>query len=74
MPGVTKAFEADNDGAANRQQRGQADTEAPVVPANEKELSTRENNVAKIKVVVSCVSLSPWYVPFGAITYLTTKY
>lgn len=56
MPGVTKAYEADNDGAANRQQRGQADTEAPVVP--EKELSTRENNVAKIKVVVSCVSLA----------------
>lgn len=53
MPAVTKAFETDIDGAANRQQRGQTDIETPVSSANEKEFSTRENNVAKIKVVVS---------------------
>ncbi|GFP83466.1 kinesin-13a [Phtheirospermum japonicum] len=53
MPAVTKAFEGDFDGIANRQQRGQTDVEAPAgLPANEKESSTRENNVAKIKVVV----------------------
>ncbi|XP_057772158.1 kinesin-like protein KIN-13A [Salvia miltiorrhiza] len=52
MPAVTKAFETDIVGVANRQQRGPMDAEAPVGPFNEKELSTRENNVAKIKVVV----------------------
>ncbi|KAL3648685.1 Kinesin-like protein KIN-13A [Castilleja foliolosa] len=53
MPAVTKVFEGDFDGIANRQQRGQTDTEAPAgLPANEKESGTRENNVAKIKVVV----------------------
>lgn len=53
MPAVTKAFESDFDGVASRQQRGQTDMEAPVgSSANEKENSTRENNVAKIKVVV----------------------
>lgn len=50
MPSVTKVFESDIDGVANRQQRGQTDSEAPV--ANEKEYSARETNVAKIKVVV----------------------
>ncbi|KAG6431184.1 hypothetical protein SASPL_109261 [Salvia splendens] len=52
MPAVTKAFETDIVGVANRQQRGQMDAEAPIGSFNEKELSTRENNVAKIKVVV----------------------
>ncbi|KAL3626519.1 Kinesin-like protein KIN-13A [Castilleja foliolosa] len=53
MPAVTKAFEGDFDGIANRQYRGQTDAEAPAeLPVNEKEISTRENNVAKIKVVV----------------------
>ncbi|KAI3469381.1 hypothetical protein Pfo_026044 [Paulownia fortunei] len=53
MPAVTKAFESDFDGIASRQQRGQTDAEAPAgLSANEKENSTRENNVAKIKVVV----------------------
>ncbi|KAL1543080.1 Kinesin-like protein KIN-13A [Salvia divinorum] len=52
MPAVTKAFETDIIGVANRQQRGQIDAETPAGPFNEKELSTRENNVAKIKVVV----------------------
>ncbi|KAL1548455.1 Kinesin-like protein KIN-13A [Salvia divinorum] len=52
MPAVTKSFETDIVGVANRQQRGQMDAEAPAGSSNEKELSTRENNVAKIKVVV----------------------
>ncbi|KAK6161178.1 hypothetical protein DH2020_004559 [Rehmannia glutinosa] len=53
MPAVTKAFESDFDGIASRQQRGQTDAEAPAgLSANEKENSARENNVAKIKVVV----------------------
>ncbi|XP_047945637.1 kinesin-like protein KIN-13A [Salvia hispanica] len=52
MPAVTKAFETDIVGVANRQQRVQMDAEAPIGSFNEKELSTRENNVAKIKVVV----------------------
>ncbi|KAL7104934.1 hypothetical protein ACP275_07G013300 [Erythranthe tilingii] len=53
MPAVTKAFESDIDAVTSRQQRGQPDTEAAAgLPANEKENSTRENNVAKIKVVV----------------------
>ncbi|PIM97600.1 Kinesin-like protein [Handroanthus impetiginosus] len=53
MPAVTKAFESDFDGIGSRQQRGQTDVEASAgLPANEKENSTRENNVAKIKVVV----------------------
>ncbi|KAL8484991.1 hypothetical protein ACS0TY_027338 [Phlomoides rotata] len=53
MPAVTKAIESDFDGVPSKQQRGLLDTEAPVgSSANEKENSTRENNVAKIKVVV----------------------
>lgn len=58
MPAVTKAFENDLDVITIRPQRGQTDAEAPVgLSANEKENSTRENNVAKIKVVVCQVSL-----------------
>ncbi|KAG6435443.1 hypothetical protein SASPL_100317 [Salvia splendens] len=52
MPAVTKAFDTDIVGVANRQQRGQMNAEAPIGSLNEKELGTRENNVAKIKVVV----------------------
>ncbi|CAA0834190.1 Kinesin-13A [Striga hermonthica] len=53
MPAVSKAFESNFDEVANRQLRGQTDTEIPAgSSANEKEISTRENNVAKIKVVV----------------------
>ncbi|KAK4477865.1 hypothetical protein RD792_017128 [Penstemon davidsonii] len=53
MPAVTKAFESDFDMIGSRQQRGQTDAEAPAgLSASEKENSTRENNVAKIKVVV----------------------
>ncbi|CAA0817500.1 Kinesin-13A [Striga hermonthica] len=53
MPAVTEAFESDCE-IASRQQRGQTDTtEAPAGSAvTEIESSTRENNLAKIKVVV----------------------
>lgn len=55
MPAVTKAFDSDFEDMSNRQQRGQADGDAlAVLPTNEKESSSRENNVAKIKVVVCC--------------------
>ncbi|KAL0376442.1 UNVERIFIED_CONTAM: Kinesin-like protein KIN-13A [Sesamum calycinum] len=53
MPAVTKAFESDSDGTVGKQQRGPTDAEAPAGASNnEKETSTKENNVAKIKVVV----------------------
>ncbi|KAL0457412.1 UNVERIFIED_CONTAM: Kinesin-like protein KIN-13A [Sesamum latifolium] len=53
MPAVTKAFESDSDGIVGKQQRGPTDAEAPAGASNnEKETSTKENNVAKIKVVV----------------------
>lgn len=57
MPAVTKAIESDFDGVPSKQQRGLLDAEAPAgSSANERENSTRENNVAKIKVVV-CVTV-----------------
>ncbi|KAL2506882.1 Kinesin-13A [Abeliophyllum distichum] len=50
MPAVTNSFESDYHVTARGQQREQTDADAPTgLPANEKE---RENNVAKIKVVV----------------------
>ncbi|XVF28310.1 hypothetical protein REPUB_Repub15cG0018600 [Reevesia pubescens] len=54
MPGVNKAFENEINMATSRQQKEQsdADASASLFSANEKEISTRENNVAKIKVVV----------------------
>ncbi|CAA2983189.1 kinesin KIN-13A [Olea europaea subsp. europaea] len=53
MPAVSNAIESDFDMMANRLQKVQTDVDAPVVfYTNEKESSTRENNVAKIKVVV----------------------
>ncbi|KAF9673288.1 hypothetical protein SADUNF_Sadunf10G0008600 [Salix dunnii] len=53
MPGVSKGFENDFNLTSSRQQREQTDTDLSVpFPANEKETSTKENNVAKIKVVV----------------------
>ncbi|GER52186.1 kinesin motor family protein [Striga asiatica] len=53
LPAVTKAFESDCE-IASRQQRGQTDTTEAIAgsAATEKESSTRENNLAKIKVVV----------------------
>ncbi|KAK2994506.1 hypothetical protein RJ640_001455 [Escallonia rubra] len=53
LPSESKAFDSDFDVITSRQQRGQTDVDASVgLPAYEKESSTRENNVAKIKVVV----------------------
>ncbi|PPD66324.1 hypothetical protein GOBAR_DD36798 [Gossypium barbadense] len=55
IPGVNKAFENDFNATTNWQQKEQsdADASASLFSANEKEISsTRENNVAKIKVVV----------------------
>ncbi|KZV25608.1 kinesin-13A [Dorcoceras hygrometricum] len=53
MPNVTATFESDYDEIASRQQRVQTDVEAAAESlTNEKENSSRENNVAKIKVVV----------------------
>ena len=54
MPGVNKAFENEFNVTTSRQQKEQsdADASASLFSANEKEISTRENNVAKIKVVV----------------------
>ncbi|XVE65608.1 hypothetical protein DITRI_Ditri08aG0014000 [Diplodiscus trichospermus] len=54
MPGVNKTFENEFNVTTSRQQKEQsdADASASLFSANEKEISTRENNVAKIKVVV----------------------
>ncbi|KAA8548935.1 hypothetical protein F0562_000619 [Nyssa sinensis] len=53
MPAVTTAFDDDFNVITSRQQRGQTDADASItLPMDEKENSTRENNVAKIKVVV----------------------
>ncbi|XP_021290299.1 kinesin-like protein KIN-13A [Herrania umbratica] len=54
MPGVNKAFENEFNVTTSRQQKEQdnADSSASLFSVNEKEISTRENNVAKIKVVV----------------------
>ncbi|KAJ6722095.1 KINESIN-LIKE PROTEIN [Salix viminalis] len=52
MPGVSKGFENDFNLTSSRQQREQTDTDLSIPsPTNEKETSTKENNVAKIKVV-----------------------
>ncbi|MED6106488.1 Kinesin-like protein KIN-13A [Stylosanthes scabra] len=53
MPGGTRVFEDDLNPISSNQERGEADADASSsLPVNEKENSTRENNVAKIKVVV----------------------
>lgn len=57
MPAVTEAFDNDFNVMNSRLERGQADTDASFGLPSEKENSTRENNVAKIKVVV-CFLLS----------------
>lgn len=55
MPSVNKAFDSDVEEMPSRPQRGQTDAETYVgVSANDKEINTQENNVAKIKVVVCC--------------------
>ncbi|EOY06526.1 hypothetical protein QUC31_016225 [Theobroma cacao] len=54
MPGANKAFENEFNVTTSRQQKEQnnADASASLFSVNEKEIGTRENNVAKIKVVV----------------------
>ncbi|XAR57078.1 Plus-end-directed kinesin ATPase [Bertholletia excelsa] len=52
MPAVTQALDNDLNGMIGRQDRGQTDTDALVGLPGDKEINTRENNVAKIKVVV----------------------
>ncbi|XP_061370541.1 kinesin-like protein KIN-13A [Gastrolobium bilobum] len=53
MPGDAIVFEDDFDPINSRLEGGEADADASIsLPLNEKENSTRENNVAKIKVVV----------------------
>ncbi|XP_073276052.1 kinesin-like protein KIN-13A [Primulina huaijiensis] len=53
MPVVTNDDDSDFDGMDSILQHGKTDSEAPaVLPTNEKECTTRESNVAKIKVVV----------------------
>jgi kinesin family protein 2/24 len=52
MPGGTRAIDNDFNVTSSGQQGGQLDTDASVpLPTNERE-GTKENNVAKIKVVV----------------------
>lgn len=52
MPGDTRVFEDDFNPIDSKLER-EADADASIsLPMNEKENSTRENNVAKIKVVV----------------------
>lgn len=53
MPAVSEAFGNDFEVLAGRQQRAQTDGDAlAALPTSMKENSARENNVAKIKVVV----------------------
>ncbi|XP_059318404.1 kinesin-like protein KIN-13A isoform X2 [Lycium ferocissimum] len=53
MPAPHGAFDSDFDAPSHRQQKGQPDTDAAAgLSIVEKESNTRENNVAKIKVVV----------------------
>lgn len=59
IPNVSKGFENDFNMTAGRQQKDQNDVDPVPSCTNEKEISTRENNVAKIKVVV-CWSIKHW--------------
>ncbi|KAL3505728.1 hypothetical protein ACH5RR_031110 [Cinchona calisaya] len=53
MPAASKAFDSDFEVMTSQQQKGQTDADAQSgLLTNEKDSSTRENNVAKIKVVV----------------------
>ncbi|TYI09508.1 hypothetical protein ES332_A09G078100v1 [Gossypium tomentosum] len=54
MPSLNKEFEDELNVTTNRQQKeiSDADASASLISANEKDMSARENNVAKIKVVV----------------------
>lgn len=62
MTGGSRAFENDLNLRVDTQQRGQVDADASVsFPTNEKENTTKENNVAKIKVVV-CWLAEPTFI------------
>lgn len=53
MPGGARVFEDDFNPNSRKLERGEADADGSVfLPTNEKENNRRENNVAKIKVVV----------------------
>lgn len=53
MPAPNGAFDSDFDAPTHRQQKAQPETDSAAgLPIVEKESNTRENNVAKIKVVV----------------------
>lgn len=53
VPAVTNAFHSDLDLVGDKPQEGQSDGDlSTFFPTNEKERSTRDNNVAKIRVVV----------------------
>jgi len=53
MPGDARVFEDDFNPINYKLESGEADADASIsLPMNEKEYSTRENNVAKIRVVV----------------------
>lgn len=63
MPSSNGASDNDFDAPTYRQQKAQPDTDAAAgLPIVEKESNTRENNVAKIKVVVCqlCVNNQLW--------------
>lgn len=63
MPAPNGAFDNGFDAPTHRQQKAQPDTDAVAgLPIVEKESNTRENNVAKIKVVVChlCMSNQLW--------------
>lgn len=56
MPGGGRVLEDDFNAVNSRQERGETDLDASfAIPMNEKDNNTRENNVAKIKVVVCCL-------------------
>lgn len=60
MPAVNKAFDSDFDVLNSLPQKSQIDSDASTsVPGSEKENNTRENNVAKIKVVVCLLGYKP---------------
>lgn len=65
MPAVTNSFESDFHLTTSGLQKEQTNADPPTeLPANEKE---RENNVAKIKVVVCCLTLPLYFL----LNYLT---
>lgn len=54
IPSATKAFDSELDFTTSQQQKGQTDADAPsgLPTTNDRDTITRENNVAKIRVVV----------------------